>query len=246
MIINFAFIGKPCDIGALRNYARHDERVNEQVKYWLTPVCGGYMPPASTKAFVNDLGIEMENVKSIRYRGNGCPGPTRVETFDGEVAERNYLDFWGTDETQWRLPFRCKICPDGIGDSADIAAADDWPGGSPDREGQELDPGSNAVIVRTRSGEGLVQRAVEAGYITITEPLDTSDLSRFQPHQVNKKYVVAARHKGLERAGLIYPTTQGLRINELSNEMSDEFNQEQSGGTMERVENGKVREATPK
>ncbi|NIR29060.1 MAG: coenzyme F420 hydrogenase, partial [Gammaproteobacteria bacterium] len=41
----FAFCAKPCDIAALRNYARHDPRVNRLVKYWLTPVCGGFLPP---------------------------------------------------------------------------------------------------------------------------------------------------------------------------------------------------------
>ena len=243
---NFAFIGKPCDIGALRNYARHDERVNKLVKYWLTPVCGGFMPPASTRAFVKKLDIDPENVKSIRYRGHGCPGPTRVETFDGVVVEKNYLDFWGTDETQWRLPFRCKVCPDGIGESADLAAADDWPGGSPDREGQQQDPGTNAVMVRTRAGEVLLQRAVDAGFITLREPLGISDMNLFQPHQVNKKYAVAARHQGLRQAGLVYPLTEGLRIDELSSEMTDEFNQAQTAGTIARIEKGKVCEATPR
>ncbi|MFY0308759.1 coenzyme F420 hydrogenase/dehydrogenase beta subunit N-terminal domain-containing protein, partial [Leisingera sp. D0M16] len=41
----FAFVGKPCDIAALRNLARVDVRVNELVKYMLTPVWGGFMPP---------------------------------------------------------------------------------------------------------------------------------------------------------------------------------------------------------
>ncbi len=43
----FAFSGKPCDVGALRNLARQDERVGRLVRYWLTPVCGGYRPPDS-------------------------------------------------------------------------------------------------------------------------------------------------------------------------------------------------------
>ena len=115
----FAFIGKPCDIGALRNYARHDSRVDELVKYWLTPVCGGFSPPPATVRFLHSIGVDESQVKSFSYRGYGCPGPTRVETHDGRVIEKNYIDLWGEDETQWSLPFRCKVCPDGIGDSAD-------------------------------------------------------------------------------------------------------------------------------
>ena len=130
----FAFIGKPCDIGALRNYARHDDRVDCLVKYWLTPVCGGFMPPPQMNDFLRDAGIEPEDVTTFRYRGRGCPGPTRIETPE-RTAELHYLDMWSEDSSKWSLPFRCKICPDGIGEAADIAAADSWPGGAPTREG---------------------------------------------------------------------------------------------------------------
>ena len=44
------------------------------------------------------------------------------------------------------MPFRCKICPDAIGESADVAALDTWPGGSPKGE----DEGFNAVIARKK------------------------------------------------------------------------------------------------
>ena len=110
----FAFIGKPCDIGALRNYAEYDERVGTLVKYWLTPVCGGYMPSQPRDRVLRQFGIDPEKLTGLRYRGRGCPGPTRIETSDG-TEELHYLDFWGEDSSQWSLPFRCKICPDGIG-----------------------------------------------------------------------------------------------------------------------------------
>jgi coenzyme F420 hydrogenase subunit beta len=120
----FAFCAKPCDIAALRNYARHDPRVDELVKFWLTPVCGGFLPPPSMREFLESLDVDPDDVSALSYRGNGCPGPTGIETRDGRVIEKNYLDMWGDSEASWSLPFRCKICPDGIGEAADIAAAD--------------------------------------------------------------------------------------------------------------------------
>ena len=51
----FAFIGKPCDIAALRNFARHDTRVNKLVKYWLTPVCGGFGTPGYYKGILSSI-----------------------------------------------------------------------------------------------------------------------------------------------------------------------------------------------
>ncbi len=241
----FAFVGKPCDIGALRNYARHDPRVDKLVRYWLTPVCGGYMPTPSRIETVRRLtGIEPEDLTGLRYRGRGCPGPTTIETATGRT-DMHYLDFWGEDASQWSLPFRCKICPDGIGESADLAAADSWPGGSPDRETSETDPGTNAVIVRTQAGMELMEAAANDGAITIEYEQTPDDMSFYQLHQMRKKYAVWPRLQGLADEGRITPNYEDLRLRELANELSDETNDYQRQGTRRRVREGKVEEGTP-
>ena len=71
---------------------------------------------------------------------------------DGREYDREYNSFWG-EESTWRVPFRCKICPDAIGDSSDIAALDTWRGGSPKGE----DEGFNAAIVRTKKGLDFIK-----------------------------------------------------------------------------------------
>ncbi|TNF86996.1 MAG: Coenzyme F420 hydrogenase/dehydrogenase, beta subunit C-terminal domain [Gammaproteobacteria bacterium] len=242
----FAFIAKPCDVAALRNYAEQDSRVNELVKYWLVMVCGGYGTPQGTNDFFRRSGIEPEQVTGLRYRGRGCPGPTRVETADGSVQEFHYIDYWGEDETTWTLPFRCKICPDGIGEAADLAAADSWIGGGPDRVDSETDAGTNAIIARTRAGEELLAAAAADGALTIEYDIVPHTMSLYQPHQVNKKYAAWARHQGLGDAGHIVPQTARLRIEELARELPDETNEFQRKGTVERVEIGKATEPTPK
>lgn len=104
----FAFIGKPCDIGVLRNYARQDARVDELVKYWLTLVCGGYMPPAAMSDFLRRFDIAPEDLLSFRYRGQGCPGPTRFETRQGTVKELRYTDFGARMKVAGRSPSAAK------------------------------------------------------------------------------------------------------------------------------------------
>ncbi len=242
----FAFIGKPCDIGALRNYARHDERVDRLVKYWLSLVCGGYMPPAAMNDFLNGNGIDPWEVTRFRYRGQGCPGPTTFETRDGTVTNMRYTDFWGEDESGWSLPFRCKICPDGIGESADIAASDTWPGGSPDPETEDQDKGLNAVIARTGAGKDLMEAAIRDGALGIEgKDLTAGDMTEIQPHQTKKKYAVWARFQGLEQEGKLYPETNRLRLKELAEEMDDAFIDFQTAGTRQRVRDGKTSEPTP-
>ena len=68
----FAFVGKPCDIAALRNLARFDARVDELVRYWLAPVCGGFMPPHGMDRFLRDReGLDPHRLTAFRYRGHG-------------------------------------------------------------------------------------------------------------------------------------------------------------------------------
>ena len=126
----------------------------------LTFVCGGASDLTKSEEVVSEVGIRPEELSSFRYRGNGCPGPTRLETQDGRSFELTYQDMW-EDEATWRIQPRCKICPDAIGESADLAASDVWPGGGPAGE----DEGFNGIIVRTRRGLELYRAALEAGAI---------------------------------------------------------------------------------
>ncbi|MGI9406212.1 MAG: Coenzyme F420 hydrogenase/dehydrogenase, beta subunit C-terminal domain, partial [Hyphomicrobiaceae bacterium] len=240
----FAFIGKPCDIAALRNHARHDARVDELVRYYLTPVCGGFMEPAGMTAFLERSGIEPDDVTALRYRGRGCPGPTRIET--GETAtEFHYLDMWGEDQSTWNLPWRCKICPDGIGEAADLAASDTWPGGSPDRITSETDPGANAIVARTARGQELIEAAEHDGALAFGYDITPDDMSIYQPHQMRKKYAAWSRHQGIADAGRIQPQTQRLRIRELSAELPDHTTRRQRDGAHQRIRIGKASEPAP-
>ncbi len=241
----FAFFAKPCDVAALRNYALQDQRVDALLRYCVVMVCGGYGTPQGTNEFFRRVGIDPDAVTALRYRGRGCPGPTRVETAAG-AHEYHYIDYWGEDETTWTLPFRCKICPDGIGEAADLAVSDTWIGGGPNRIDSETDPGVNGVIARTRAGEELLAAAAAAGALEIEYDLAPDDMSVYQPHQMHKKYAAWARHQGLGDAGRIVPQTARLRIEELAAELPEESNRYQREGMRARVEAGKATLPTPK
>ena len=242
----FAIIAKPCDLNAVRNLAHHDPRINKLVKYWLTMVCGGYMPDAKMNDFYKDHGITRDDVTALRYRGFGCPGPSTLHMKDGSRKDFHYIDFWGEDESSWSLPFRCKICPDGIGEGADIAVSDTWIGGSPNRIDSETDKGANAFIVRTQAGAELLDAAVEAGSIHLDKEIDIEFMNQTQPHQVTKKLNAQARFDGLAEAGIRPPETVNLRLAELAEQNGDAVNKEQQAGTYKRAMDGKQRESPPK
>ncbi len=231
----FAIIGKPCDVSALRNLAKIDARVNELVKYWLTPVCGGFMPGQSMQDFLSKSQINANDIRAFNYRGKGCPGPTTAHFRNGTRRDWHYLDFWGEDESAWSLPFRCKICPDGIGESADIAAADTWPNASPNRELSRTDPGTNSVIIRSWAGMELMAAAIHAGYLKVGKPVSPDYLSSTQPHQVTKKNTMGARYAGIKAAGKLVPETTGLRLETLSKGLSKSEYQDQKNGAYRRA-----------
>ncbi len=226
----FAFVGKPCDIGAIRQLSKTDERVNRLCKYLLTLVCGGSTEFTKSQDFIESFKVKEEELSIFRYRGFGNPGRMYIKTKDGKEFDREYNSFWG-EESTWRVHFRCKTCPDAIGESADIAALDAWRGGSPKGE----DEGYNAAIVRTQRGCDLLNDAIQSGYIIKGEQLTIDDINDFQPHQVNKKRAVHARHLGMKKSNLPTLNTKGLRIEELYKKNDKEFNLKEEEGISARV-----------
>lgn len=228
---NFAFVGKPCDISAIRQLSKTDERVNKQCKFLLTLVCGGSTEFTKSQDFIKSFNVKEKELEIFRYRGFGNPGKMYIKTKDGREHDREYNSFWG-EESTWRVHFRCKICPDAIGESADIAALDTWRGGSPKKE----DEGFNAAIVRTQKGSDLLKEAIKAGYIQKGSNLTIADINDFQPHQVSKKKAVHARHLGMKKNNLPTITTNDLRIEELYNKNNKDFNLKEEQGLSSRID----------
>jgi coenzyme F420 hydrogenase subunit beta len=220
----FAIVAKPCDLGAVHRHAAVDARVDRLCTVRLAMVCGGQSRLTKTTDLLERFGLLEDDVTDLRYRGNGNPGPTRIETRDGVVHETTYPDLWG-DESAWELETRCKLCPDALGECADVVALDTWPGGAPVAE----DAGFNAIVVRSEMGEAVVSAAVADGSLVVGDPLAPADLNRFQPHQVRKKVALAARYDGMIDAGVDPIETHGLRIDRLGERFAGDRDAERAG-----------------
>ncbi|WP_419739076.1 hypothetical protein [Ruegeria sp.] len=64
------------------------------------------------------------------------------------------------------------MCPDGISEGAEIAAADTWLDAAPDREDSATDPGANSITTRRRRGAELLEAATAAGFFEDGVPVD--------------------------------------------------------------------------
>ena len=185
-----AFVGKPCEVAALRALARVDPRVDRQVPVMLSFMCAGTPSGQGTLAMLEAMGVRREDLASLRYRGDGWPGQARAVARDGTAREMDYHTSWGTILNR-HLQFRCKVCPDGTGEFADIVCADAWYGkdGYPDfaeRDGRSL------VLVRTPRGARLLAEAVAAGDVALAD-LDLAEVAAMQPYQVERKRMALGR-----------------------------------------------------
>lgn len=229
----FAFVGKPCDVAALRNLAKHDARVEQLVRYALAFVCGGASEFTKTLDLVHGFGLQEREVSLLRYRGMGNPGLTRIETKDGRTFAVTYNDLW-QDEGKWMLQFRCKVCADAIGELADIAVSDVWSGGEPAGENE----GFNGFIARTPKGSALLDEAERAGVLTLVEELNFRDLDAVQPHQVRKKQALAARLSAMHDAKALTPSFDRLRLAAAAATTDTETQRADYMGMLDRLSSG--------
>lgn len=208
----YLFVGKPCDVSALRRLGRLDTRVGERFPLALSFFCGGVPSLTGSERVIEAMGLIPAEVQAFRYRGNGWPGKARAETSDGRSAEMDYGTCWGGYLTR-HVQFRCKICPDAVGGVADIACADAWFGGESgypqfeDREGRSL------VMVRSDAGERFLEAALAAGVVAC-EPSSVADVDLMQPSQKKRKSLVGARTAALAATLRPRPRFLGVRVRE--------------------------------
>lgn len=205
-----AFVGKPCDISALRAIARHDRRVDAKIPWMLSFFCAGVPSQSGAKAVVAALGVAPDDLAAFRYRGEGWPGYATATRHDGRSERMSYGDSWGSILTR-HVQFRCKICPDGVGGAADVVCADAW---ECDAAGYPIlteADGVSLILSRTQKGEALVQAALAAERISAT-PLPLPAVAAMQPGQVARKRNVASRLAGLAAIGRPRPAYRGFRL----------------------------------
>ena len=206
----FAFVGKPCDVSALRALARVDARVDAKVPLMLAFFCAGVPSGDGARRILAAIGAPEEQVTAFRYRGDGWPGNATATLADGSTRAMSYHDSWGRILSK-EVQFRCKICPDAVGGAADVAGADAWYGdakGYPDFTEQD---GRSLVIARTARGEELYRTALAAGAIAV-EPLDPAAIVRMQPSQVRRKRELVARLAAVAATGRPVPRYRGVDL----------------------------------
>lgn len=218
----YAVIGKPCDITALRRAMNRDDPLVRNVEVLISFFCAGVPSDRQNQKLLERLGVESRcQLKEFRHRGNGWPGLTTAVTHDGEKFQCTYNESWGKVLNK-DLQFRCKICPDGIGEAADIVAADAWYGDDSGYPSFQEADGRSLVMSRTEKGDKLLQESARAGRITLAS-VDAREIDQMQPGQLKRRRHLLSRLRALRL--MLLPTPryrpaalrcyeQGLRLSE--------------------------------
>ena len=216
-----AFVGKPCDVVALRALARRDPRVDTVFPVMVSFFCAGVPSETGAETLLRKMGAEPERVTAFRYRGQGWPGHATATLNDGSERSMSYHESWGKVLSR-HVQHRCKICPDGTGVAADLVCADAW---AADENGYPLfdeADGISLIVARTGKGRDLMRAAEAAGRLE-TRPFDVAALKAIQPGQVRRRGALAARLAALRMAGRPVPRYRGLRIMAASRQVPVRF-----------------------
>lgn len=233
-----AFVGKPCDVAAMRALQRIDTRARDRFPYLISFFCAGVPSQAGAEAIVEALGVAPEDLAAFRYRGMGWPGRATATRRDGTEASMTYMESWGRILSS-RVQHRCKICADGTGVAADIVCADAWDadeGGYPTFDER---PGISLIVARTPTGAQLMAQAESAGAIE-TAPFDPAGLAAIQPGQTRRRRALLARLAALRLTGKPIPRYTGLQLRAAARQNSLRDNAKNFLGMVRRALRGRT------
>ena len=170
----FAVVALPCQLHGLRKLEEINADYRSKIILHFGLFCANNNTFLGTEYYLKKKGISPDLVESIRYRSRGWPGKVEViqeggrkHEFKRGTSERSLgkrLLFTSAFHYDFMIP-RCLLCPDLTAELADISFADPW---NPRFLGVEK-IGKSMIIVRSRPGVDILEKAYRAGVIELEE-----------------------------------------------------------------------------
>lgn len=172
---NYAVVGLPCYVHALRKYQKVSRKLRERIKLIIGLYCNVVFEPYLFDDVCSFNGIRKEEVANLHFRHGVWPGGVVAELSDGANHKVMKLEEMKDEFNLLKLLYtapRCNMCIDFSAEYADLAVGDPWLRGP---DGKYLfEDGRTTVLVRTEVGNQILHMAAESGYIHLQEiPLKT-------------------------------------------------------------------------
>ena len=236
----YCFIGKPCDVIALRRFQSIQTEWNEIIPFVFSFFCAGLPSEDAQKELLKTMNCPEDDCVNLTYRGNGWPGFATAQTSSNKLLQIDYDTAWGKILGRDVMP-ACRFCNDGIGIQADISCGDGWyikPDGTPDfSEGI----GRNIIFIRNKKGEQVFSSAISQGRL---EKEDTTEESSFlrniQKFQFIRRCTMYEKVLALKLMLKPHPYYNLKMCRKLSTNVSSDKRREVFVGTIKRIVKGKI------
>ncbi len=199
------FIGKPCDTAAVMAARRLRPELDARLGLVLSFFCAGTPSTAATLELLGEMGVRPEMLTRLSYRGDGWPGGFSPLTRDVPAPPPiPYERAWS--QLARRRPFRCHLCPDGLGRLSDIACGDAW-----QKYRGDGNEGLSLVLVRSERGRRLLHSAMAAGYLSLTR-VGAREVLAAQANLLARRRQIFGRLLGMRLLGVPTPRLRGFGL----------------------------------
>lgn len=162
---NFAFVGLPCHIEALRKAEERFTKLKRSIVLRIGLYCGNTPSVLATQYLLWRFKIPIENLREIKYRGQGWPGQMTIELKNEKQIKIPFAKYYDSGFGQFFCKKRCILCADYTAELADISLGDPW---FPELMFYER-IGQSVIVARTLVGLKMIEEAWQAGIISLKE-----------------------------------------------------------------------------
>lgn len=159
----YIVVALPCHLQGIANYCAL-KKIDTSNIIKLGLFCSRTNHLKATKKLLQLNKVNIPDIQSIKYRGNGHPGRFQIDLKNGKKKYICHLDrtYWSNLFKKYYMNYRCWLCPDKTAFYSDISFADDWL--VPFHEDKL---GCSLVVVRTDTGQNIINRLIEDKKITL-------------------------------------------------------------------------------
>jgi len=160
----FAVVGLPCHIQGIRKAEQAYKKLKERVVLHIGLFCSHNDTFWQTDYLLRSMDASKDDLKSIRYRGDGWPGTMSVQLRSGKDSSMPYHKAIFPHVLWFNAMNRCLYCCDLTAELADVSVGDPW---IPEvTAGEKI--GQSIFLVRTEDAHSLVLCAARDELLNFT------------------------------------------------------------------------------
>jgi len=196
----YAAVGLPCHVNGLRKAMIQHKGLKEKIVLIIGLFCSHSDTFKAAKYILKACNLTLDDVESIKFRGDGWPGELQIVTKGGCSFSYDYEDYMSImHQYNFFTPKRCFLCCDLTAEFADISCGDAWL-----TEYKSDKIGKSMIIVRTTNGKKIVNEALNDLVIEL-DKIDGKKVIEAQSIRFKKIYSRKKAHIN-EGAELFKPT----------------------------------------